>query len=101
MPSTVILDADISQIPLQSTAPLLPFSIVCGNLFIIFWWQIAGAKWHFNIKEDCFEADVTLPALQNNFKSIVVMEQSSILAKLFTSGSLKCQKLFFLCQIGL
>ena len=46
----------------MSSAPLMPFTLMVESWFVIWWWKIAGAKWSFDIQEDCIIPNVLLPA---------------------------------------
>lgn len=58
---SVKLDADFSAMPVTSTSPLPPFTLLCKNFFIIWWWKIAGTKWNFEVKDHMIIAVVTFP----------------------------------------
>lgn len=60
--SSFMLGSQASQVPVSSSSPLPPFTVLCDNHFVIWWWKIVGAVWDFEVNENQVVVKVTLPA---------------------------------------
>ncbi len=57
----MILDLRGSQVPIESSSPLPPFTLLHGDFFFLIWTKITGAKWDFEVKEHLVEENIHLP----------------------------------------
>ncbi len=57
----MILESRVSQVPIESSSPLPPFTLLHGDFFFLIWTKITGAKWDFEVKERLVEVNIHLP----------------------------------------